>query len=596
MKKFFVGILTLTLLAIFFLNFSSVSALGNVNDFTITDFQVDYYLTKDQSGRSQLRTVENITAQFPDIDQNHGIERALPLFYKKHSVDLKLQSVVDDEGNDLSYSTRRDENDNFVIRIGDVDTYVHGYHTYVITYNQSDVTAFFSDTEADEFYWDVNGLGWSQPFTKVTARLHLGDDLIDSLSGNMSCYYGPNGSTSGCEINQSDDGLIVANTSYLNANEGMTIAVGFNANTFTPYSMSFLEWVEAHIVTIVMILNAIGLVIVLFYKLTKGKDHPGRGSIAPQYLPPKGVNILTSSIIDKSSVKWAAATYIDFAVRHNVRILQQTKKVWKFDVKSYEIEFITDNGLDETEKEIITGLFGTNPEAGAKYPIDKMNRDYNLSRKMTNLVRDTRKSTIQNGYYTVDKKLKRKLFIISSIGPALGLFAWVLFNNSVLITDPQVLLPIAIFSASIGYFMVATIIPLSEKGRELADYLKGLKMYIKLAEKDRIKFLQSPEGAQKTKIIDDSNMELVHLYERVLPYAIMFGLEKEWNKLLGKFYEKNNTQPDWYVGAGAFSAASFNSALSSFTSYTSSSSSSSGGSSGGGSSGGGGGGGGGGGW
>lgn len=91
------------------------------------------------------------------------------------------------------------------------------------------------------------------------------------------------------------------------------------------------------------------------------------------------------------------------------------------------------------------------------------------------------------------------------------------------------------------------------------------------------------------------------LYERVLPYAMLFGQEAEWNKQLGAYYEYINSQPDWYQGnSTAFNAAIFVGAMSSFststTTYTISSSSSSSGSSGGGSSGGGGGGGGGGGW
>ncbi len=113
--------------------------------------------------------------------------------------------------------------------------------------------------------------------------------------------------------------------------------------------------------------------------------------------------------------------------------------------------------------------------------------------------------------------------------------------------------------------------------------------------------LQSPDGAQKAQVDGSDTKQLVKLYERVLPYAVLFGQEKQWNKQLGKYYENTNTQPDWYSGSNGaiFNAAMFSSAMSSFAttaSYSSPSSSSSGGSSGGGFSGGGGGGGGGGGW
>ena len=126
--------------------------------------------------------------------------------------------------------------------------------------------------------------------------------------------------------------------------------------------------------------------------------------------------------------------------------------------------------------------------------------------------------------------------------------------------------------------------------------MDGLKRYMTLAEKDRIKFLQSVNGA------DTSPAGIVKLYEKLLPYAVLFKLEDSWLKELNKYYEVEHIENDWATAGVIISASDFRS----FTSYTSSSISSStsysssssggGGGGGGGFSGGGGGGGGGGGW
>ena len=113
--------------------------------------------------------------------------------------------------------------------------------------------------------------------------------------------------------------------------------------------------------------------------------------------------------------------------------------------------------------------------------------------------------------------------------------------------------------------------------------------------------LQSPEGANKVQVDLSDPKKLVELYEKLLPYAVLFGQEKEWNKRLGDYYQSAGVQPDWYSGANmaAFNAAAFSSAMSNLNTSINSTGagfSSSGGSSGGGFSGGGGGGGGGGGW
>jgi uncharacterized membrane protein YgcG len=134
----------------------------------------------------------------------------------------------------------------------------------------------------------------------------------------------------------------------------------------------------------------------------------------------------------------------------------------------------------------------------------------------------------------------------------------------------------------------------------LRDHLAGLEMYMKVAEAERLKVLQSPGGADRTPIDTSDGARMVRLYERVLPYAVLFGIEKEWTKTLEIAYADQAAVPDWYSGAdGVFNAALLGSALSNFSHTTSTafappastSSSSSGFSSGGGFSGGGGGGG-----
>ena len=60
------------------------------------------------------------------------------------------------------------------------------------------------------------------------------------------------------------------------------------------------------------------------------------------------------------------------------------------------------------------------------------------------------------------------------------------------------------------------------KGLEMSRYMDGLKDYIEMAEAERMKILQSVEGA------DISPEGIVKLYEKLLPYAAVFGLEKSW--------------------------------------------------------------------
>jgi uncharacterized membrane protein len=124
----------------------------------------------------------------------------------------------------------------------------------------------------------------------------------------------------------------------------------------------------------------------------------------------------------------------------------------------------------------------------------------------------------------------------------------------------------------------------TKKGMEALWKIKGFKLYMKTAEQHRQQFYEKE-----------------NIFEKFLPYAIVFGMTKLWIKKMEEIYGKeyfSTYHPAWYVGAEAisFDASVFESQLSSITSAIGSISSSSSGSAGGGFSGGGGGGGGGGGW
>jgi uncharacterized membrane protein YgcG len=104
--------------------------------------------------------------------------------------------------------------------------------------------------------------------------------------------------------------------------------------------------------------------------------------------------------------------------------------------------------------------------------------------------------------------------------------------------------------------LLATFAPLTRLGAETREQLKGLKLFIRLAEADRIAFLQSPDGAQRRPDPTKPG-EMIHLYEKALPYAVRFGLEKKWAKELASRYEQDSRSPYWYSSNGDFTAAAF---------------------------------------
>ncbi|MBC7943000.1 DUF2207 domain-containing protein [Candidatus Saccharibacteria bacterium] len=589
MKKMTVHIVLFAVSIIVLAGFSQTVSAADTNNFTINSFQIDYYLNRDSEGRSTLKTIEKIEAEFPNFDQNHGIERAVPKSYDGHSTGLEVASVTDGQGKSVNYTTYQ-SNDNEVIRIGKSDQYVQGIQKYEITYNQRDVTRYFADTQSDEFYWDTNGTQWAVPIKRLNAALHFEGDVATKLNGNQKCYFGVAGANEPCSIAVSSDGFTVE-ASNLNPYENVTMAVGFQAKTFSAYQATLLDKLFVGWVILQFITTFVGFILTMVFTYRYIRESNRRselGTVIPEYLPPKDASVTVSASIYNKQTTAFSAQLIDFAVRHYVKIYQTRDKSF-FKPAQYELEIIKDiSDLRSEEQEIIRDIFPATA-VGTRLAMKDMKK--NATKMYLNFSDNQKKldTNIRGAYGLRSKGDNQRSWFKRAAAIALVM--------SIVTLSPM------LFVASIIGFVCAFILwPLTDKGLALFRYLEGLKMYINTAEVERLRMLQSPEGAAKLDALIDTNdtRQLVKLYERVLPYAILFGQEKEWNKQLGQYYESLNASPDWYAGNSAvFNAVLFSSAINNFnsaTTYSNPASSSSGGSGGGGFSGGGGGGGGGGGW
>lgn len=558
---------------------------ASLDNYTISNYGVDIYLDKDSSNRSVMHVTETITGQFPQTDQNHGLERVFVKEYDHHDTRLQLESVTDGQAKPLNYHWQGD-----ALRIGDKDRFVHGEQTYVIKYSQHDVTRYYSDTHNDEFYWDVIGTEWRVPIQNAEVKVHIADALAAQLKGNHYCYTGATGARTMCQL-QNSGTTYTTNVTNLQPGQGVTVAFGFAEATFAAYQKSMFQqlveiWQIAQFALAAISMGLMGWILVRFTRSVNRMKE--MGTIVPEYLPPKNASVSTAAKFVTPQGSVLSAQLIDLAVRHYIK-LSEVKEKTLFSKAQYEIQVLKDIAdLKWEEREILTDIFGIKPEVGATLNLKKLqNNTSYLGRTMNN---DKDLDTLIKGEYALkqeDPALKSWLRKVAVI---------------LVVVSAATLSPFILVAAITAFVCSFTAFRLTDEGLALKRYLNGLKMYIKVGEEERLKALQSPEGAEKVQEIGDMNdpKKRIVLYERLLPYAILFGNEKQWSKALGDYYEQSGTQPGWYYShSGAFNAAAFSSGIAGVgtaASSASSYSSSSGGSSGGGSAGGGGGGGGGGGW
>lgn len=561
-------------------------ASADVNDFSFESFDAVYELSqnKDFDNRPEIHVTETIVAIFPEIDQNRGIKRSIPSSsYGVYPGLIEIHSVTDENGAARDYEVIEEEGFSNIYIKNDDDSFVNGRQTYVIEYTQSWVIRNFQASSGnDEFYWDVNGTGWLQSFGRVSASVKVDKELqANLLTTAVSCYQGSSGSTNSCEVKQLSADQMYFAANNLMPGENLTISIPFTAgavNTSGPNVDGTASWIFYQIAALLALLVLAWAVYFRFYRIrSSGKNQV----TVPEYKPAPTPTLLDTIIISRKSSHLIQALIVELAVKNQIEIEAVTG-----DDKSFILRR-TSSASDQDGVMAALGLSQSGAETRIGSSADDAQNQL-ISVALQKLVAGKVRVVNSGGYFS-----KRALGF-PALGWLVGLALYIFWIIVALQLDQMtgagyVAAPILSFLPfSVVYWLLVSKRSYTAKGSSVISHLKGLEMYIELAEKDRLEFLQSPKGAL-LKPSELAGKQVLKLYEEVLPWAILLGLQKQWGQVLTELYREQGS-PSWFSGAPFMtqSLSSFGQALSS-----SIATSSSGGSSGSGSSGGGGGGGGG---
>jgi uncharacterized membrane protein YgcG len=580
---------------------AAVRTADPVYSLTFDRFDADYALGLDH-GIAVASVTETITARFPDADVNHGIDRYL--IEQEGGIDYQLQvtGVTDASGARLQYTTSHDDTPSgfLRVRIGDPDTYVHGEHTYVIRYQLRNVVRHYADTDDAEFYWDINGEGWDYPFGEVSAHVHLLDGLAAATTGKQACYPGAaeaSLSAAPCTISRDGDTVTSSVTGVL-ARHTLTVAIGFeNSAVLEPTRIRDLWWWSL-LPWCFLALALAGLAWLVLLRLGPLRNARSGRFVVPEYSPPPGAWPGLAANLMGYEKRAFPSEIVGLAVSGYVTIAEIPNAPAR---SRYQLTLVNPDwsALDITEQSLLRALFPF-PSQGAVRVLDQGDRLLGSALSPVLVAMAKR-------VFDLELRARPRIPLIRTVSLFLVLFGIAAIVHLVLAIGAGAA-TIATGAADVGaavLFLVTAIlagskVPITVKGAILRDQLEGLRVYIRLAESDRLRVLQGPATAERIDLNDSS--QVLRLYERVLPYAIVFGLAKEWTQVLSDRYAvTGEVAPSWYYGTAGiagFAAFTATAATMSIDSIVASSSggSSFGGSDGGGFSGGGDGGGGGGGW
>jgi hypothetical protein len=563
-------------------------ASADVNSFEFESFDASYELSvnKAADNRPEMLVTETLVALFPETDQNRGIRRDIPASsYGSLPGLVQIVSVTDEAGVEREYEETSDGDFvSLAIKASD-DSFVHGRQTYVIKYKQSWVIANYQSSSGfDEFYWDVNGTGWKQPFGHVTATVNLDAALAANVVGDKaSCYQGEAGDSSACESLQVTANGFSFSANELAAGENLSIALPFKpnvVNTSGPKVEGTAAW------WVFVLCGPLLLLILLwaiYHRTFHIRNQGKKAFIYAQYQPAEEPGLLVSGLVAGKTVHLLQACIVELAVAKVVEI-----EPTSHDDKTFIVRRTSVPASDESLLKVLGLVKAGDQLTVGRYADDYANRAVSMA--LPKFIAERKMKLPAAGYF-----VKRSLGLPAMVfAGSLAVFVtWIVATFSL---DAQTdagytIAPILSFIPFAAiYWLLLSKRALSAKGVEVVNYLSGLELYIKLAESDRLAFLQSPKGASLTES-ELAGKKVLKLYEDVLPWAILLGLQKEWSELLLNQYQQQDVASTLAVNALIVSNLSnFGSAVSSSLSVSDSGGSSGGGSSGGGSGGGGGGG------
>jgi hypothetical protein len=547
----------------------------------------EYELSLGEHNIPQLKVTETLVAVFPNSDQNRGIRRLIPDDYKAHSLGTEVNSVVDENGKPRDYTVEWVDGFSEVVSKFNDERYVHGRQTYVISYTQKWVVGDFGETA--EFYWDVNGTGWAQPFGSVSATVSITPELANILLiKDTACYAGPQGEGQSCEsmnlIQQIENTRVNFSATELSPGETLTINLPFKKGFINTGDVSQVSGsIELLAFWTFLIAFLVMLVWAVWYRIVVLGGRRMRKFVTVQYAGPNAPTIgVIGSVIGGN--RWPAALLIQAVVSGSLNIAAHDDEGWILErtgsePANEELKSLLDQLIPEGRKSVTLGRIVDEQES---LRISKIFEEFSIH---------FAKQALTQGYYA-------HFAVKTALVGWLGIFAfavgliWVAASLDEIVDAGFTALAVVLaLAATIFHFAIL----LSKRrptqaGMDLRVHLDGLKEYIRLAESDRLAFLQSPKGALR-KSSSLGQQEILHLYEEILPWAVLLGLEEEWSKVLTTFSSETNQTPLIpLVTLASFNSSGLSAAISQSLAVSSDSGSGGGGSSGGGGGGGGGGG------
>lgn len=586
-----------------------VSAIVPVSE-SIEQMDIKVYINRDGT----LNVLERIIWNFGGAPDKHGIFRNIPLEKVPGGTDRINVSnflALDERGSPYGILDQS-ESRKASYRIGDADIIVSGKHVYNLSYLVEHAPGYFEDFT--EVYWNAIGTEWPVSIEHATVTVMVPADIPIT---SIKVYCGKKDQKIECADSEigGQNGLATPVTFTIRPDSlpfapgyGLTFAIAFPKGSLSsePTAAELrMQKLLDKFTNILLILPFLATPL-FFRKRIKNylawRKYRNSHALVAQYdahgNTPFEVSVLNKEFYEQKDVAAEIVYLLSEGYLKAEEIEFEAPAEWSKFLDSKQIKKILGVGADQ--KDVLFTKTDRSPDELPEH-----------TKELYNMIVGKKKTEASEGLYLlISKRLKEhveksiqgkgliqgkipttsmwgQLFILLFLAVNPGVFIWIL---GIVIFDE--------WGWKLGFAWTLTCIlcaflslifrnggklALTPSGLAEKRYIDGLRHYIDIAEKEKIVFDADPEHK-------------LEIAEKLLPYAMVFGMEKKWLAYLKEMIstapltDESRSYHSAFISSYAANSAFASSLYSGASAYgVSSSSGSSSGSSGGGGGGGGGG-------
>ncbi len=457
----------------------------------------------------------------------HGIYRDIPIQYpgphgSNYTLFLTVTGVTDALGNKLKYesSVQGDFRHLKIYIPNAVDT----TKIVEISYSVKNAVRWFDDH--DELYWNVTGNDWPVPIDNAMAIILFPPNAANNLRAQaFTGIYGSEGRDATVSVNGN---VVKVNTnSALEMREGLTADVYITKGILTqPSQLTFAIWFLRS--NVIVLLPLWAFVVMFFFWWTKGRDPKADISVAPMYDPPKDmtpaeVGALTNDAVHPRDI---TSTLVDLAVKGYLKIEEVESKMLLFSHRDYIFHSLKPQGswssLEAHERVMLNHMFAGDRD---RIRLSELRNQFYVA--IPTIKEDILAELRGKGMYSVDPDSAHAYVFIGVVLTALPFVLIQLFKIADVLASVGMVILAGLISLII-VFLFARIMPAkSLKGVRTKIEILGLQEFINRVDADRLRMMPP------------------NTFEKILPYAMVLGIENHWAKAFAGIVQN---PPTWYVG------------------------------------------------